>query len=181
MCFNKPGIDLFSLYILFSHFRPRDATWGNSFFQMSSYARANLRITNEETKGKFPWGHHVVWNGKTKCTSWKGLLNWNQRFRDKKIKWNSCHHMLTSFSQLQKRSYHVVERTAKFPKMKNVRAKREKLLFFIVKYANVWRSCCSRLCGCLSSLYFHQEVHKQKPGICYTYMYTSVSYTISYF
>ena len=68
-------IDLFSLYILFSHFRPRDATRGNSFFQMSSYARANLRITNEKTKGKFPWGHHVVWNGKTKCTSWKGLFS----------------------------------------------------------------------------------------------------------
>ena len=47
-------IDLFSLYILFSHFRPRDATRGNSSFQMSSYARANLRITNEKTKGKFP-------------------------------------------------------------------------------------------------------------------------------
>ena len=43
-------IDLFSLYILFSHFRPRDATRGNSFFQMSSYARANLRITNEKQK-----------------------------------------------------------------------------------------------------------------------------------
>ena len=41
-------IDLFSLYILFSHFRPRDATRGNSFFQLSSYARANLRITNEK-------------------------------------------------------------------------------------------------------------------------------------
>ena len=48
------AIDLFGLYILFSHFRPRDATRGNSFFQMSSYARANLRITNEKTKGKFP-------------------------------------------------------------------------------------------------------------------------------
>ena len=47
-------IDLFSLYILFSHFRPPDATRGNSFFQMSSYARANLRINNEKTKGKFP-------------------------------------------------------------------------------------------------------------------------------
>ena len=54
------SIDLFGLYILFSHFRPRDATRGNSFFQMSSYARANLRITNEKTKGKFPLGHHVV-------------------------------------------------------------------------------------------------------------------------
>ena len=49
-----PQIDLFGLYILFSHFRPRDATRGNSFFQMSSYARANLRITNKKTKGKFP-------------------------------------------------------------------------------------------------------------------------------
>ena len=48
------SIDLFSLYILFSHFRPCDATRGNSFFQTSSYARANLRITNEKTKGKFP-------------------------------------------------------------------------------------------------------------------------------
>ena len=48
------GIDLFSLYILFSHFRPRDATRGNSFFQMLSYERANLRITNEKTKGKIP-------------------------------------------------------------------------------------------------------------------------------
>ena len=47
-------IDLFSLYVLLSHFRPRDATRGNSFFQMSSYARANLRITNDKTKGKFP-------------------------------------------------------------------------------------------------------------------------------
>ena len=47
---NAFQIDLFSLYVLFSHFRPRDATRGNSFFQMSSYARANLRITNEKTK-----------------------------------------------------------------------------------------------------------------------------------
>ena len=48
-------IDLFSLCVLFSHFRPRDATRGNSFFQMSSYARTNVRITNnKKTKGKFP-------------------------------------------------------------------------------------------------------------------------------
>ena len=53
-CNRHSTIDLFGLYILFSHFRPRDATRGNSFFQMSSYARANLRITNEKTKGKFP-------------------------------------------------------------------------------------------------------------------------------
>ena len=59
----KPGsasstddaIDLFSLYVLFSHFRSRDAARGNSFFQMSSYARANVRITNEKkNKRKIP-------------------------------------------------------------------------------------------------------------------------------
>ena len=66
---TQSPIDLFSLYVLLSHFRPRDATRGNSFFQMLSYARANVRITNENTKGKFPWGHHVVWNEKTKHTS----------------------------------------------------------------------------------------------------------------
>ena len=61
--FTKPGevelellttIDLFSLYVLFSNFRPSDATRGNSFFQMSSYARVNVRITNEKRKGKLP-------------------------------------------------------------------------------------------------------------------------------
>ena len=46
-------IDLFSLYVLFSHFRPCDATPENTFFQVSSYARANVRITCEKTKGKF--------------------------------------------------------------------------------------------------------------------------------
>ena len=54
------AMDLFSLYILFSHFRPCDVTLGNSFFQMSSYARAYVCITHEKTKGKFPWEHHVV-------------------------------------------------------------------------------------------------------------------------
>ena len=49
-----PWIDLFSLCVLFSHFRPRDATRGNSFFQMSSYARANVRVTNDKNKRKIP-------------------------------------------------------------------------------------------------------------------------------
>ena len=49
----QAAIDFFSLYVLFSHFRPCDATRGNSFFQMSSFARANVRITNEKkTKQK---------------------------------------------------------------------------------------------------------------------------------
>jgi len=47
-------IDLFSTYVLFSHFRPRDITRGNRFFQMSSYVRANVLITNEKNKRKIP-------------------------------------------------------------------------------------------------------------------------------
>jgi len=35
-------------------------------------------------------------------------------------------------------------------KLKNARAKRAKLLFFIVKYANLRRSCHCRCCGCLN-------------------------------
>ena len=73
----------------------------------------------------------------------------------KKSKLNICHHMLKSSKQLQNRSFHVVERTrtsTKCQKIKNARAKRAKILFFIVKYANLWgfRFRCRR--GCLSSL-----------------------------
>ena len=58
-------------------------------------------------------------------------LNWNQRLGHKKTKLNICHHMLTSFTQLQNKSFHVVERTrtsSKYEKMKNARAKRAKIL-----------------------------------------------------
>ena len=63
--------------------------------------------------------------------------------------------MLTSSTHLQNRSFHVVERTrtsSKRQKMKNARAKRAKILFFIVKYANLWCLCCRCRRGCLSSL-----------------------------
>ena len=79
-------------------------------------------------------------------------LNCNQRLW---TKLNICHHMLTSSTQLQNRSFHVVERTrtsSKCQKMKNTSAKRAKILFFIVKYANLWGFCCRRRRGCLSSL-----------------------------
>ena len=82
-------------------------------------------------------------------------LNWNQRLGHKKTKINISHHMLTSSTQLQNRSFHVIERTrmsSKCQKMKNTRAKRAKILFFIVKYANLWGFCCRRRRGCLSSL-----------------------------
>ena len=55
--------------------------------------------------------------------------------------------MLTSSTQLQNRSFCVVERTrrsVKCPKMKTARGERAKLLLFIIKYANLWRSCCRR-------------------------------------
>ena len=84
-------------------------------------------------------------------------LNWNQRLGHNWTKFdkNICHPMLTSSTHLRKRSFHVVERTrtsSKCQKMKNARAKRAKILFSIVKYANLWSFCCRRRRGCLSSL-----------------------------
>ena len=46
------SMDLFRLYVLFSHFRPRDVTLGNIFFQMSPYARAYVCKTYEKQKQK---------------------------------------------------------------------------------------------------------------------------------
>ena len=66
----------------------------------------------------------------------------------------TCHHMLTSSTHLKNRSFHVVERTrtsSKCQKMKNASAKRAKIMFFIVKYANLWGFCSPRRRGCLSS------------------------------
>ena len=68
-------------------------------------------------------------------------LNWNQRLGHRKTNLNICHHMLTSSTHLQNWSSHVVERTRtsiKCQKLKNARAKRAKILFFVVKYANLW-------------------------------------------
>ena len=90
-----------------------------------------------------------------KCVLTILQLNWNQRLGHKRTKLNICHHTLTSSTQLQNRSFHVVERTrtsTKCQKMKNAREKSAKLLFFIVNYANLWGFCCRRRHGCLSSL-----------------------------
>ena len=91
-------------------------------------------------------------------------LNWNQCLGHKKTKLNICHHMLKSSTQLQNMSFHVVERTrtsSKCQKMKNARAKRAKLLFFIVKCANLWGFCCRRSRGC-SLLYVRVVVKTAK-------------------
>ena len=82
-------------------------------------------------------------------------LNWNKRLGHEKTKLNICHHTLTSSTHLQNWSFHVVERTrtsTKCQKMKNARAKRAKILFFTVKYANLWGFCCRRRRGCLKPL-----------------------------
>ena len=84
-----------------------------------------------------------------KCVLTIQELNWNQRLGHKKTKLNNCHHMLTLSTQLQNRSFPVVERTrtsSKRQKMKNARAKRAKIQLFIVKYENL-RSCCTFALG----------------------------------
>ena len=81
-----------------------------------------------------------------KCVLTVLELNWNKRLGHKKTKLHT---------QLQNRSFHVVEITrtsSKCQKMKYARAKRAKILFSIVKYANLWGFCCRRRRGCLSSL-----------------------------
>ena len=68
-----------------------------------------------------------------KCVPTILKLNWNQRFRDKKTKLNIFHRMLTSSTQLQNRSFHVVERTktsAICQKLKNCTCKACKTIVF---------------------------------------------------
>ena len=94
-----------------------------------------------------------------KCVLTVLELNWNKRLGHKKTKLNICHHMLTSSTQLQNRSFHVVEGTRTSSKCQKMKyAKRAKILFFIVKYANLWGFCCRRRRGCLSSLLQKREV-----------------------
>ena len=96
-------------------------------------------------------GHH----GCKMCSNFPGIKLEPALLRDKKAKLNICHHVLMSSSQLQNKSFHVVERTrtsAECPKMKTARANRANLLFFTVKYANFGRSCCRRRRGCVNSL-----------------------------
>ena len=65
-------------------------------------------------------------------------LNWNQRLGQDKIEHLSSYaHVVHTTA---KKVIHVIERmrtSSKCQKMKNARAKRAKILFFIVKYANL--------------------------------------------
>ena len=99
-----------------------------------------------------------------KCVPTVLELNWNKRLGHKKTKLNICHHMLTSPTQLQNRSFHFLERTrtsSKCQKMKYARAKRAKILFSIVKYANLWGFCCRRRRGCLKIDCRNAKLHFQ--------------------
>ena len=86
-------------------------------------------------------------------------INWNKSFRYKQTTLEHLSSRLRCpvtaakpvFSRRREN-----ENDCKCPKMKSARAKRAKLLFFIVKYANLWRSCCRRPCGCFSSLISRQ-------------------------
>ena len=85
------------------------------------------------------------------CFNYPGI-KLEPALRHEKTKLNICHHMLTSSTQLQNWSFHVVERTrtsTKCQKMKSASAKRAKILFFIVKYANLSGFCCRRRLLCL--------------------------------
>ena len=53
-------MDLFSLYVLFSHFTLRDVTPGNTFFQMSSSARAYVCIIYVKQKENSP--RNITWS-----------------------------------------------------------------------------------------------------------------------
>ena len=99
----------------------------------------------------------------------QSFLNYSRSLclKNKKTKLNICHYMLTLSTQLQNRSFHVVETmrmSLKCQKMKNARAKRAKMLFFIVNYANLRGFCCPQRRGCLSSLYYTPATnHKSNP------------------
>ena len=101
-------------------------------------------------------------------------LYWNQRFRSKKTKLNICHHMLTSSTQLQNRSFHVVKRkrtALKCQILKNARARRAKLLFFV---AYLWRSCFRRHRGFSSSLLLNRRTATWNRSICFIHYFPIV-------
>ena len=97
--------------MLFSHFRPRDATRGNSFFQMSSYARANVRLTNEKKKENSHEG--ITWSQmenkiyKLERFIPKGLLRFSRSYI---ILFNSSAILLTN-SRTSKDRYCCLNRT----------------------------------------------------------------------
>ena len=58
--------------------------------------------------------------------------------------------------------------------MRNGRGKRAKILFFIVKYANLWGFCCRRRRACLSSLVSYKVVDNYETARLITAWTTSM-------
>ena len=88
----------FNLYVLFSHFRPRDCTPANCFFQMSSYARACLHT--DEISWRTSRG--LYWESK-KYKLKRPYVSWSSIFSCITVKWGivqSCSHgSLPSFPE----------------------------------------------------------------------------------
>ena len=93
-------------------------------------------------------------------------LNWNRRLGHKKTKLNICHRMLTSFTQLQNWSFHVVERTrtsTKCEKNEICTCKACKNTIFHCQICKFVGFFCRRRRGCLSSLIIgNRELKKQR-------------------
>ena len=111
-----------------------------------------------------------------KCVLTVLELNWNKRLGHKKRKLNICHHMLTSSTQLQNRSFHVVERTrtsSKCQNMKNARAKRAKNTVFhcqICKFVEFLLPSSSWLRKLTFSFFLRREM------TCFAVVWTTCAY-----
>ena len=143
-----------------SHFSKVSCIFEPFFFHRTTVKWLWSRVLNV-------FGNFNVWSNQTylrfsaitsqlfqvMCSMYPGInLELNQHFKYKKTKLNLCHHMLTSSTQMQNSSFHVAEWTRTSTNcQKNEKCTcktQKKLLYFIVKYANVWRSCCLRCPGC---------------------------------
>ena len=89
-------------------------------------------------------------------------LNWNQRLGHKKTK--KSIELLSSYARVVHTTAKQVisrrrknENVFKMSKDEKCTCKACKILFVIVKYANLWGFCCRRRRGCLSSLIAKQQ------------------------
>ena len=121
----------------------------------------------KQTRRRRQRGHHLknVTFLQSFLNYWKSLyeqifyeLSWIkfapalQRWDDKIENLSSCAHVVhaTAKQVISRRGRN--ENVCEMSKNEECTCKRAKLLFFIVKYANLRRSCCRRLRGCLSFL-----------------------------
>ena len=96
---DENRIDLFSLYVLFSHFSPRDGTPENCFFQIQSYARASMCMCMHNFKMKRQKANsleNITWSelGKQNIQAWF-LLTTSYFFNYKQICTNMSYELIT--------------------------------------------------------------------------------------